>query len=79
MDSKNGAPRQSLRTSDRLRKAPKYYNKSYLYYQTSLRKKVKPKKRAAASQIAKKILTPRKPSVRTVPPNVSLVIFSFPF
>ncbi|KAJ4779666.1 ATPase family AAA domain-containing protein [Rhynchospora pubera] len=65
MESKNGTPAQSIRTSDRLRKRPKYYNKGYFYYQSSIRKKVKSKKRTAASQIAKKILT-RKPSGRTV-------------
>jgi ATPase family AAA domain-containing protein 2 len=77
MESKNGTPRQSLRTSDRLRKRPKYYSKGFLYYQAPLRKKMKPKKRTAASQIAKKILSPRKPSVRAIPPDVSIVNFPF--
>lgn len=77
MESKNGTPTQSLRTSDRLRKRPKYFNKGFLYYQSSLRKKPKSKKRTAASHIAKKILTPRKPSGRTVPSDVSIVNFPF--
>ncbi|KAF3336597.1 ATPase family AAA domain-containing protein [Carex littledalei] len=64
MESKNGTP--SIRTSDRLRSKTKYYNKGFVYY-SSMRKKVKSKKRTAAAQIAKKILTPRKPFSRNVP------------
>lgn len=76
MESKNGT--SAPRTSDRLRSKSNYY-KGFVYYQSPMRKKVKSKKRTAAAQIAKKILTPRKSFSRNVPTDVSIVNFSFLF
>ncbi|KAJ3681129.1 hypothetical protein LUZ60_015618 [Juncus effusus] len=61
MESKNG---MGIRSSDRLKKRPKFHGKrNYLYYQQGIKKKMKSKRRAAARQIAKKLLSPRKPNV----------------
>ncbi|KAL6656331.1 hypothetical protein ACP70R_007157 [Stipagrostis hirtigluma subsp. patula] len=65
MDGKGDASVTPVRTSDRLRQRPKYYARGYMYYKPAMRKKVKPKKRTAASQIAKKLL--RKPDARAPP------------
>jgi ATPase family AAA domain-containing protein 2 len=61
-----------VRTSDRLRKRPKYYTRGYMYYKPPMRKKVKSKKRTAASQIAKKLL--HKPATRAPPTDVSYFV-----
>ncbi|CAL9098357.1 unnamed protein product [Musa textilis] len=72
MDSKgDGAAITPLRTSDRLRQRPKYFGRPYLYYKPVIRKKMKSKKRTAASQIAKKLLRPRNRSVQ-MPPSDSV-------
>ncbi|KAG2644575.1 hypothetical protein PVAP13_2KG373700 [Panicum virgatum] len=65
MEGKGDASVTPLRTSDRLRQRPKYYARGYMYYKPAMRKKVKSKKRTAASQIAKKLL--RKPAARPPP------------
>ncbi|KAL6845959.1 hypothetical protein ACP4OV_023407 [Aristida adscensionis] len=65
MEGKGDAGVTPVRTSDRLRQRPKYYGRSYMYYNQAIRKKVKPKKRTAASQIAKKLL--RKSDARPAP------------
>ncbi|XP_062193339.1 ATPase family AAA domain-containing protein At1g05910-like isoform X1 [Phragmites australis] len=62
MEGKGDASVTPVRTSDRLRQRPKYYARGYMYYKPGMRKKVKSKKRTAASQIAKKLL--RKPAAR---------------
>lgn len=56
MDSKRsggGDGNRPLRTSDRLRRRPTMFGRPYLYYNPSMRKKNKTKRRTAASQIAK--------------------------
>ncbi|KAK8460135.1 hypothetical protein SEVIR_2G283100v4 [Setaria viridis] len=65
MEGKGDASVTPVRTSDRLRQRPKYYARGYMYYKPAMRKKVKSKKRTAASQIAKKLL--RKPAARPPP------------
>ncbi|KAG8050547.1 hypothetical protein GUJ93_ZPchr0009g362 [Zizania palustris] len=65
MEGKGDSSVTPVRTSDRLRKRPKYFGRNYMYYNPAIRKKMKSKKRAAASQIAKKLL--RKSSVRAPP------------
>ncbi|RZR96260.1 hypothetical protein BHM03_00025244 [Ensete ventricosum] len=56
MDSKgDGAAITPPRTSDRLRQRPKYLGRPFLCYKLVIRKKIKSKKRTAASQIAKKL------------------------
>lgn len=65
MEGKGDASVTPVRTSDRLRQRPKYYARGYMYYNPAMRKKVKSKKRTAASQIAKKLL--RKPAARPPP------------
>uniref|UniRef100_A0A0D9XFM1 Bromo domain-containing protein n=1 Tax=Leersia perrieri TaxID=77586 RepID=A0A0D9XFM1_9ORYZ len=65
MEGKGDATVTPVRTSDRLRKRPKYFGRNYMYYNPAIRKKMKSKKRAAASQIAKKLL--RKSAVRAPP------------
>lgn len=65
MEGKGDASVAPVRTSDRLRQRPKYYGRGYMYYKPAMRKKVKSKKRTAASQIAKKLL--RKPAARAPP------------
>ncbi|KAJ1290406.1 hypothetical protein BS78_02G240700 [Paspalum vaginatum] len=65
MEGKGDASVTPVRTSDRLRKRPKYFARGYMYYKPAMRKKVKSKKRTAASQIAKKLL--RKPAARAPP------------
>ncbi|KAG6509802.1 hypothetical protein ZIOFF_027808 [Zingiber officinale] len=55
MDSKrDGTSITPLRTSDRLRRRPKYFGRPYLYYKPMIRKRIKSKRRTAASQIVKK-------------------------
>ncbi|KAF0914077.1 hypothetical protein E2562_026488 [Oryza meyeriana var. granulata] len=65
MEGKGDASVTPVRTSDRLRKRPKYFGRNYMYYNPAIRKKMKSKKRAAASQIAKKLL--RKSAARAPP------------
>ncbi|WVZ65547.1 hypothetical protein U9M48_014893 [Paspalum notatum var. saurae] len=65
MEGKGDASVMPVRTSDRLRQRPKYFARGYMYYKPAMRKKVKSKKRTAASQIAKKLL--RKPPARAPP------------
>uniref|UniRef100_A0A804L5P2 Bromo domain-containing protein n=1 Tax=Musa acuminata subsp. malaccensis TaxID=214687 RepID=A0A804L5P2_MUSAM len=70
MDSKGDAAAITpLRTSDRLRQRPKYFGRPFLYYKPVIRKKIKSKKRTAASQIAKKLLRPRNHPVQMPPPD----------
>ncbi|URD77293.1 Bromodomain protein 103 [Musa troglodytarum] len=70
MDSKGDAAATTpLRTSDRLRQRPKYFGRPFLYYKPVIRKKIKSKKRTAASQIAKKLLRPRNRPVQMPPPD----------
>ncbi|TVU08937.1 hypothetical protein EJB05_42385 [Eragrostis curvula] len=70
MEGKGDASVTPVRTSDRLRQRPKYYARGgYMFYKPGMRKKVKSKKRTAASQIAKKLL--RKPAARP-PPSDSI-------
>lgn len=72
MDSKGDGPViKPLRTSDRLRQRPKYFGRPYLYYKPVIRKKIKSKKRTAASQIAKKLLRPRNRPIQAPPPDVN--------
>ncbi|XP_072965752.1 ATPase family AAA domain-containing protein At1g05910 isoform X1 [Typha angustifolia] len=72
MDSKaDGAANRPLRTSDRLRQRRKFFGRTYLYYKPVIRKKIKSKRRTAASQIAKKLLRPRNPPAQT-PPSDSI-------
>lgn len=72
MEGKGDASVMPVRTSDRLRQRPKYYGRGYMYYKPAMRKKVKSKKRTAASQIAKKLL--RKPAARSPPADVSYFV-----
>ncbi|XP_047051861.1 ATPase family AAA domain-containing protein At1g05910-like [Lolium rigidum] len=65
MDGKGDGPVAPVRSSDRLRQRPKYYGRGFLYYSPNMRNKMNNKKRAAASQIAKKML--RKPAARDPP------------
>lgn len=68
MDTKrDGEEVRPLRTSDRLRQRPKYFGRAYLYFKPPIRKKMKTKKRTAASQIAKKLLRPRNRPAQTSP------------
>ncbi|WOL04434.1 ATPase family AAA domain-containing protein [Canna indica] len=74
MDTKgDGTGATPLRTSDRLRQRPKYFGRPYLYYKPGIRKKMKSKKRAAASQIAKKLLRPRNCPAQP-PPSDSIAM-----
>jgi ATPase family AAA domain-containing protein 2 len=61
-----------VRTSDRLRQRPKYFTRGYMYYKPPMCKKVKSKKRTAATQIAKKLL--RKPATRAPPTDVNYFV-----
>lgn len=71
MDSKrDGEEARPLRTSDRLRQRPKYFGRAYLYFKPPIRKKMKTKKRTAASQIAKKLLRPRNRPAQAPPSDV---------
>lgn len=72
MEGKGDASVTPVRTSDRLRKRPKYFGRNYMYYNPAIRKKMKSKKRAAASQIAKKLL--RKSAARAPPADVSMLV-----
>ncbi|KAK1632328.1 hypothetical protein QYE76_006643 [Lolium multiflorum] len=65
MDGKGDGQVAPVRSSDRLRQRPKYYGRGYLYYSPNMRNKMNNKKRAPASQIAKKML--RKPAARDPP------------
>ncbi|KAG6515261.1 hypothetical protein ZIOFF_025653 [Zingiber officinale] len=72
MDSKrDGASIAPLRTSDRLRRRPKYFGRPYLYYKPMIRKRIKSKRRDAASQIVKRLLRPRNHTIKVPSPNVS--------
>lgn len=71
MDSKrDGTSITPLRTSDRLRRRPKYFGRPYLYYKPMIRKRIKSKRRTAASQIVKKLLRPRNRSIKMPSSNV---------
>jgi ATPase family AAA domain-containing protein 2 len=72
MEGKGDAAVTPVRTSDRLRQRPKYYARGYMFYKPPMRKRVKSKKRTAASQIAKKLF--RKPAARASPADVSYFI-----
>ncbi|XP_042375609.1 ATPase family AAA domain-containing protein At1g05910-like [Zingiber officinale] len=73
MDSKrDGTSITPLRTSDRLRRRPKYFGRPYLYYKPMIRKRIKSKRRTAASQIVKKLLRPRNRSIK-MPSSNSIV------
>ncbi|GFY92817.1 cell division cycle protein 48-related [Actinidia rufa] len=68
----DGPVSRPLRTSDRLRRRPKVYGRSYLYYTPTIirPKRRKTKTRTAASQIAK-MLRPGNRPMRTRPHNSS--------
>ncbi|KAG8057401.1 hypothetical protein GUJ93_ZPchr0002g26321 [Zizania palustris] len=65
MEGNGDASVTPVRTSDRLRKRPKYFGRNYMYYSPVIHKKMTSKKQAAASQIAKKLL--RKSAARAPP------------
>uniref|UniRef100_A0A0E0B5B0 Bromo domain-containing protein n=1 Tax=Oryza glumipatula TaxID=40148 RepID=A0A0E0B5B0_9ORYZ len=77
MEGKGDASVTPVRTSDRLRKRPKYFGRNYMYYNPAIRKKMKSKKRAAASQIAKKLL--RKSAARAPPADLMEVVVVLSF
>ncbi|XP_057498909.1 ATPase family AAA domain-containing protein At1g05910-like [Actinidia eriantha] len=68
----DGPVSRPVRTSDRLRRRPKVYGRSYLYYTPTIirPKRRKTKTRTAASQIAK-MLRPGNRPMRTCPHNSS--------
>ncbi|KAK1267741.1 ATPase family AAA domain-containing protein [Acorus gramineus] len=73
MEEDGGAETRPLRTSDRLRKRPKMYGRSYMYYNPNIRKKSKTKRRTAASRIAKLMQPNNRHPVRPPPPPDSLM------
>ncbi|KAF8402311.1 hypothetical protein HHK36_013265 [Tetracentron sinense] len=78
MDSKRSSRGDGpVRTSDRIRRRPKMYGRTYLYYTPTIirNKKGKTKRRTAASQIAK-MLRPGNRPVRSPKTNVPSVVAS---
>lgn len=73
----DGPDSRPVRTSDRLRSRPKFYNRSYMYYpQTIIRStRKKTKSRTAAAQIAKMLRQKRtsKANVR----NIIVIFMAF--
>ncbi|KAL5998091.1 hypothetical protein ACLOJK_009026 [Asimina triloba] len=77
MDSKRSGgdgPVRPVRTSDRLRRRPSIFGRPYLYYNPTIRKKNKAKRRTAASQIAKMLRPGRHRPVRTPGSDVTGIV-----